>query len=274
MAHEDASQDALPEITFRIPGMWEHPSQLATKLPKGYSLEPEDAPGRLILPDKSSIEFRAVPADDEFAAIFADACQRPPSKKDQQTIENYRVNVLLTGPGGSLEAAHRMMKVGAAIIKAGGAGVFIDNSGVAHGSDDWLKLASDPDNKLGGDYGGVFWAFVATFGSEDEVWSVGMHVIGFRDAVIPRTGDDQADHFMLNNFLGYSYQSGATIVDGDLLGDEKTPMFRVYKEPCDRFEPGAPMHNPYGQWRLERVGEDEGDFKAVDDDEVERESDN
>jgi len=41
------------------------------------------------------------------------------------------VNIGLTGPGGSMAAALAMMQAGAAIVHAGGAGVFIDNSGVA-----------------------------------------------------------------------------------------------------------------------------------------------
>ena len=237
----DLNPDAPPEVTLRLPGRWSDPRELADALPEGYRLETN----RLHLPDGSSVEANALPPDNEFPKLFIDGCQRSPSEEDLRTIENYQVNFCLTGPGGSYDAAKRMLDAGAAVIRAGGAGVFVDNSGLSHPSEDWLDLADDEQD------GGAYWAFVMTVGAEDEMYSSGAHVLGLRDAVVPRTGDDQADHFTLNNFLGYTYASGATIGDGDLLGDEDAAHFRVRMEPCTYLPEGSPLHNPYGRWRLE-----------------------
>ena len=241
-----SAQDSLPEVILRIPGQWSGTDELEEMLPKGCRFDEEG----LHLPDGPTLEFKAMPSDNEFPEVFTSACRKPPSDEELQKVKNYKVNFCLAGPGGSLDAAKHMLKAGAAIVHTGGAGVFVDNSAMAHGRSDWLELAGDEE------VGGVFWAFVATVGGSVELWSLGMHVLGFRDAIIPRTGDDEADHFALNNFLGYLCESEQTIVEGDLLGDEETALYRVRNEPAERFPPGSPLHNPYGLWRLEPV-EDE-----------------
>jgi len=119
-----------------------------------------------------------LPPDDEFPRVFEGACRRLPSRRDRRTIESYGVNVCLAGPGGSLEAAIRMLMAGAAVVQAGGAGVFVDNSGRAHPSRDWIDLADSPD-----------------------LWSVGMHVFGLCDAVIKRGDDDESACFDITSSM-------------------------------------------------------------------------
>lgn len=237
------TEDALPQVTLRIPGAWSDPKALVDGLPEGFRLTPE----HLILPDGEKVEFAPLQPDTEFYDVFRTACGRPPSEADLEIVRQYRVNVCLIGPGGSYESAKRMLDAAAAIVRAGAGGVFIDNAAIAHGADDWLDLADSNDP------GGAYWAFIATVKSEREVYSLGAHVLGLRDAVAPRTEDDEFDHFIIHNFLGYTYQSGQTVNDGDLLGDEESAMFQVRREPFTRFPPGSPLHNPYGQWRLQPV---------------------
>jgi hypothetical protein len=230
------------EVTMRLPGSWQHPDELIERLPTGCRLTAEE----LILAGGQRFEFNPVPADEDFAGVFAGSCPKLPTEDERRRIENYAVNVCLTAPGGSLEAAYNLMQGAAAIIEAGAAGVFIDNSGISHGATDWLTLTTDRHN------GGVYWAFVTAVSAEDELYSMGMHILGYPEAVIPRTGNQEFDLRTLHSFLGYSYASGATINDGDVIGDTVLPTFRVYKEPHDRIEPGTPMSNPFGQWRLKR----------------------
>jgi hypothetical protein len=157
------------------------------------------------------------------------------------------VNICLTGRGGSIAAAKRIMAGAAAVLAAGGAGVFVDNSGIAHGATDWRTLLDSADE------GGVYWAFISTVRGEDELYSVGMHILGFRDAIIPSTGNDEYDHRALNSFLGYTAFSGATIEEGEVVSDTVLPTFRVHMQPDDRVPADAPMFNPYGRWRLVAV---------------------
>jgi len=124
------NEPAAPvEIVFRIPGKWSHPRELIQRLPDGYRLTAEG----LILPDSTEVGFGAMAPDDQFAQIFRSSCRQPATEDELATVDGYSVNVGLTGPGGSMQAARRMMQAAAAVVRAGGAGVFIDNCALAHG---------------------------------------------------------------------------------------------------------------------------------------------
>src|SRR3989440_11003262 len=83
-----------------------------------------------------------------------------------------------------MQAARTMMQAGAAVVRAGGAGVFIDNSTLAHGGRDWLAMTDDggPD--------ALSFAFVAIVSGKTEGWTMGMHVLGLRDVVMKRADVD------------------------------------------------------------------------------------
>ncbi|MEX0611538.1 MAG: hypothetical protein WD738_05390 [Pirellulales bacterium] len=231
---------AAPEVTLRIPGTWSRPEEFYEGLPRGCRCTAEG----LVLVDGSEFELHALPADEEFPRIFAGSCPKRPTESEREAIENYKVNICLTGRGGSVEAAEKLMTAAAAVLAAGGAGVFVDNSGIAHGATDWLTLFDSADD------GGVYWAFVSAVRSENEMYSLGMHILGFRDAIIPSTGNHEYDSRTLHSFLGYTAFSGAMIEDGEVVRDVVLPTFRAYRQPDDRVEADAPMFNPYGRWRL------------------------
>ena len=109
--------------TLRIPGNWEHPAELVERLPHEFHFTAE----ALVLPDGSSVKCAPIQPDDQFATIFRSSCRRPATAEELDIVDNFTVNIALMGPGGSLKAALTMMQAGAAIIQAGGAGVFIDN---------------------------------------------------------------------------------------------------------------------------------------------------
>jgi hypothetical protein len=255
------------EIVFRIPGRWESRDEFIAALPEGCTLGERDGVHGLLTHDGDCVEAHIRPHDDDFLEVFAGACRHAPSERDREIVENWLVQVCLSGPGGSFESAHRLMRAGCAVIKAGGGGVFIDNSGNAHGSDDFFDLTDDPDNTAeGGDRGGIYWAFAATVGGKKEVWTMGMNALGLKDAIMPRGfggagAEDihatKADYNMIHNFLAYSYRSGVELHDGDLIGNECFPRpVRITHEPCpEEFTAGSPLHNPWGRWRLTPMNE-------------------
>ncbi len=116
------NEPAAVEICLRIPGQWSHPRELIERLPPECRFTPE----ALVLPDGKQAEFGAVEADEQFPGIFRSSC-RHATDDELAAVDGYTVNVLLSGPGGSMDAARTMMQAGAAIVRAGGAGVFIDN---------------------------------------------------------------------------------------------------------------------------------------------------
>ena len=198
----------------------------------------------MLLPGGGSVGVFPHPPDGEFPVIFATGCRQPLSGPERRRIATYKVNVCLVAPGGCSDAVRRMLIAAGAVVRAGGLGVFVDNSGMAHRPDGWLAVA---DNAM---VNSVFLALVTVFPSRDELQSVGMQMIGLRDAVIPQTGDRNSDYEMLNDFLEYSLISGVAIAHGDFVGDEGGPRYRLRREASPLFPPGSPLHNPYGQWRL------------------------
>jgi hypothetical protein len=227
------------KITLRIPGNWAHPGELIERLPDGFRLTPE----ALFLPDGTEIEFIPMPPDDQFAEIFKSSCRRPATANEMAIVNGYTVNVGLTGPGGSMQAALTMMQAGAAILRAGGGGVFIDNSALAHGGGHWIGMTEDggPD--------AVSFAFVGIVRGRQEVRTMGMHVLGLPDVVMRRE-DADADEDAIINVIRYMSASDKPIGDGHVLADEHGPRFQAAATTSKDFDAGNPMHNPFGRLKL------------------------
>lgn len=226
-------------VALRIPGQWSHPRELVQRLPEGYRLTPE----ALILPDSTSIEFGAAAADGQFAGIFRSSCRRQPTDEELAKVDGYTVNAFLSGPGGSMEAARTMMQAGAALVRAGGAGVFIDNCTLAHGGQDWLAMTED------GDSDALSFAFAAIVRGRTEVWTMGMHVLGLRDIVMKR--DDIEKHgFDIIEMIRYLARNEKPIDNGHIIADLNGPRFQVFTQESVEGQAGSPMHNPFGRLKL------------------------
>ncbi len=226
-------------ITLRIPGKWSNPGELIQRLPAGCRL----TDGVLHLPDTTQVEFGAMAADDQFAQIFRSSCREPATADELETVDAYTVNVFLSGPGGSMHAAQKMMQAGAAIVTAGGAGVFIDNSTLAHGGRHWLEMTEDggPD--------ALSFAFVGIVGGQTEVRTMGMHVLGMRDVVMKRA-DAEADDFGIVEVIRYLCRSEKPVDDGHVLADLNGPRFQVFALEAGEEFAGSPLHNPFGRLKL------------------------
>jgi hypothetical protein len=230
---------AAVTIALRIPGRWSHPRELLEQVPAGYRFTPE----ALILPDGTQVEFGAVDADEQFPQIFRSSCRNRPTDEELAAVDGYTVNAFLSGSGGSIEAARTMMQAAAALVRAGGAGVFIDNSGLAHGGQQWLELAED------GGADAVSFAFVALVAGDTDVWTMGMHVLGLRDVVMKRA-DIEATGMDIVEVIRYLSQGERPVEEGHLLADLSGPRFQALLEDGDQRLVGSPMHNPFGRLRL------------------------
>ena len=227
------------EITLRIPGEWASPREVLDRLPPGCSIEGSD----LVLPDGTKMEIYPRPADEQFAGIFTSSCRQPPEDDELAKVHRYTVNVCLCGPGGSSQQAHAMMRAGAAIIEAGGAGVFIDNCAMAHGGQLWREMADD------GGSDALSYAFVSIIRGPQEMRTMGMHVLGYPEFIM-RCADAGDDAQMLVEVIRYVASGEKPIGDGHLLGDEQGVRFRATAAISDNQTAGSPMHNPFGSLRL------------------------
>jgi hypothetical protein len=232
----------FPQITLRIPGAWSHPKELLEGLPEGYRLSPD----ALLLPDGTEIEFNPLPPDEQFAGIFQSACRRPPTDDELDVLARYSVNISLSGPGGSMKSALTMMQAGAAIVKAGGAGVFVDNSAMACGGSDWIAMTDDGGPEA------ISFAFVAIFRGQHEVSTMGMQVMGFPDLMMSSSDVDQRGE-MVVELIRYLCTTDRPIEIGHMLADEIGPRFQVVANKSDAFEVESPMHNPRGRLKIVSV---------------------
>jgi hypothetical protein len=230
-----------PPVTvhLRIPGKWPSPRELVERLPAGCRLQDDS----LLLPDAAPVTIGVMAPDGQFAAIFRSACRNPALPEELATVDDYQVNITLSGPGGSSEAARTMMQAGAAIIRAGGAGVFIDNSTLAHGGQAWLEMTEDggPD--------ALSYAFVAIVGGKEEVWTMGMHVLGLRDVVM-KCADVEAGGFDIVEVIRYLARNEKPIDDGHVLADLGGPRFQAFTLGGVEEYKGSPVYNPFGRLKL------------------------
>jgi hypothetical protein len=226
-------------VDLRIPGAWPHPQDLIERLPEGCRVSPES----LILPDNTRVDLGFLDADNQFAGIFRTSCRRPATDEELATVDNYTVNVTLSGPGGSLDAARAMMRAAATLIHAGGAGVFIDNSGLAHGGKDWLEMTDDggPD--------AVSFAFVSIIRGKTDVWTMGMHVLGLRDILMNRE-DIETHGFDIIEVIRYLSAGEKPVGDGHILADLNGPQFQAFAQDSPPEFAGSAMQNPFGRLKL------------------------
>jgi hypothetical protein len=226
-------------VALRIPGQWSHPKDLIRGLPAGCRLTAET----LTLPDRTEVGFGAAGADDEFAEIFRSSCRQPPTADEMARVDRYTVNAFLSGPGGSMQSARVMMQAAAALIKAGGAGVFIDNSTLAHGGQNWLEMTDDggPD--------ALSFAFVAIVRGKVDVWTMGMHVLGLRDVVMKRE-DVEKHGFDIIDVIRYLAHGEKPIGDGHVIADLSGPRFQAFFQDSNAEFVGSPIYNPFGRLKL------------------------
>jgi hypothetical protein len=218
-------------ITLRVPGNWSHPGELVERLPEGYRLTPE----ALIAPDGNSIEFTPMPPDGQFARVFASACRGSATEKELDLVARYTVKIGLSGPGGSLASAHAMMQAAAAIVRAGGSGVFIDNSAIAHVGESWLAMTED------GGSDAISYAFANVVRGKAEIYTMGMHTMGFAELALPSgTGDEDA----IVELLRWVCLRNLPIDEGDVLGDDDLPQFKAVARA------DSPLYNPFGRLKI------------------------
>lgn len=136
-----------------------------------------------------------------------------------------------------------MMQAAAVMVRAGGAGVFIDNSALAHGGRHWLEMAED------GGADALSFAFVSIIRGKLEVWTMGMHVLGLRDIVMKRT-DVEQHGFDIVDVIRYLARGDKPVGDGHVIADLDGPRFKTNFLDSDGKLTGSPMHNPFGRLKL------------------------
>lgn len=239
VSHERRGK-AAPSITvsLRIPGRWPHPKDLIERLNNTCRVTSQ----ALILPNGTPLSLGFFPSDDQFPGIFRSSCRWPPTQKELATANSYTINATLSGSGGSMNAARMIMKAAATMVRAGGAGVFIDNSLLAHGGKLWLEMTED------GGLDALTYAFAGIVRGDTDLWTVGMHVLGLQDIVVRRV--DLEDDFDIVELIRSVARGDKPDGEGRIFAGSTGLCFSCCAEAGDPRMVGKPMHNPFGRLRL------------------------
>ncbi len=238
-----SKEQAFPSVVvdLRIPGRWSQPRDVIKRLPGSCRMTPKG----LVLPDGSRFDLGFFPPDKQFPQVFRSSCRHPPTEKELAMVDGYALMVTLSGIGGSMEAARTIMEAAAILVRAGGAGVFIDNSVLAHGGELWLEMAED------GGMDALSFAFAGIVKTNPDIWTVGMHILGLCDMVLKRT--DLEKDFDIVELIRSMVREGKPIRDGHILAGVNGRRFNCCAADGDPITLSLPMRNPFGRFRLTKL---------------------
>ena len=238
-----------PEVVLCIPGPWASNSALRDEIAAsgtGYSLD-----GSVLrdLDTGFTCELALQRADPDLADDFAKAGPHWARTEAMADIADHETVAYLIGPGGSREAADAMMRAGAALIDAGGLGVKVDSTGIAHAPAYWIDMCEQLDQLT------AHRALVVYVAGQD-VYSCGMHNFGLPEAITSADNKTEAAD-MLRFFTRYLLENAPKLADGHTFSvSEGKQVYRVEQVPAIDYGPGSLFNNPYGAWRLSPVAQE------------------
>lgn len=237
---------ALPQLILCIPGPWIDRCQFLQGLT-------EDTHGRyLVVGDlfkhagtKSVFDIEFHPRDENMQAAFSSAGPHWRDSPDMARIDAHRSVVYLLGHGGSDDNIRALMLAVQALLDAGGLGVKVESTGLAHSPDAWRSLCADPDA-----LSGVYHAFVVVVSGRREAYSCGMHSFAMHDVQV--LGEDRASALQVAQaFCWYLFCECPAIAGGQTFScDEQSPVYRISSSQGVDYGPDSLFNNPYGTWQL------------------------
>jgi len=179
---------------------------------------------------------------------------------DRAAVEAHRAVAYVLGPSAAayegFSVTKKMLAVVAALLEdGGGTAAKSESSGIAHGRDRWLHLASVAAAAAdrAGQAPPLYAAFVRRPLSSGLVYySCGLHLMGEADVEITAADDDRGLEWMdgLARYLLID-RGSARIRDGDTFGLQADSPRRVLRHrACTRYRDDDLFFNPWGYWRL------------------------
>ncbi|GAA0927977.1 hypothetical protein [Virgisporangium aurantiacum] len=179
--------------------------------------------------------------------------------EDRAAVADHQSVAYILGPSAAsyegFAVTRRMLAVVAALLQNGGTAAKSESSGIAHGRDRWLHLASvaAAATDRAGQAPPLYAAFVRRPLSSGLVYySCGLHLMGEADVEITAADDDRGLEWMdgLARYLLID-RGSARIRDGDTFGLQADSPRRVLRHrACTRYRDDDLFYNPWGYWRL------------------------
>lgn len=235
---------AFPEAALCIPGPWIKRADLTRQLVQsdtGYIYA-----GMLLMDMKTRIscELQMKARDEGLWSAFKAAGPHWSHTDEMTRIKDHDCVIHLIGHGGSETNFAPLMHAARALLDAGGFGVKVESTGLAHRPQTWRRLCDELH------LFSVHEACVVYITGTD-IYSCGMHNLGLKDAVV--SADCAEDLVpLVRTFTRYAFTEKADIRAGQTFSvASNAPVYRIVEDEGVRYGASSLFRNPYGFWRLE-----------------------
>jgi len=231
------------EIVLCVPGPWVDRSDLVERIVKdseGYIFA-----GMILMhmETNQSFELEFEDSDERMLSAFEAAGSHWNNSPEMDLISSHKSVCYLISKGGSIESAHSIMNAANALLKAGGLGVKVESTGLAHSAKDWGEQC---------EYSYLFKSHSSyvVYVTSDETYSCGMHNFGLPDAIINSADSDNASE-LLRAFTKYILSESPDINDGQTFSvDSESLAYKITKHPTIDYGENTLFNNPFGMWKL------------------------
>lgn len=202
--------------------------------------------GRLLMhvATKKFFELDFEPRDERMLAAFNAAGPHWREAPEMPRIDTHRSVVYLLSQGGPGTDVEAFMRAAGALLDAGGLGIKVESSGVAHAPDAWREMCS------GLALFSPYRAFVVVVTEPGETYSCGMHTFGMRDVrVLEQAGAGAAA--VARAFSWYLFTEHPEVRAGQTFScDAQSPAYSISSGEGIDYGPDSLFSNPYGTWQL------------------------
>lgn len=169
---------------------------------------------------------------------------------DKAESENFKHTLYILGEVKSEEDAKEIMQAASTVLMAEGMAVKVENSGILHGSGEWLKFTKKMKQV------DLFQAFVTIVPHKKFYTSFGMHILGLPEAAIElkKEEDNTYSYNLLRTFLYSIYADKMEVNEKNTFAlYENEPTFNLKKCKDNRHQQDDLFHNVNGIWELTAV---------------------
>ncbi|MCS4298163.1 MULTISPECIES: DUF4261 domain-containing protein [Acinetobacter] len=231
------------QIILCIPGVWKNHQELVHAMLEcdtGYIY------AGMIMTSLHSDHFVEVEEhnhDPEVSRIFRLFSMQRFSDHELDQIDQHNMVLYLICKGGYFQSVQNALKLGQALLKAGGLGIKIETAGLTHSKEQWLEFSAT--NLLD-----IFKAFIPVVSDQEYLYSCGMHQFGKPDGCISSSVNEAS--FTLNQFLLYILAEDPDFKKGDTFrAEEDMEKFNLSKRSSSEFfEADSLYFNSFGIWQL------------------------
>lgn len=235
------------EIVLGIPGLWSERTEILSAIEQ--QTDGLVFVGKLLFDRRTNQGFvvDVYEHDATLRKAFAVTGRGLIAEQDLEAIAGHTYTLYVKGPGGTINAALRMMELGVQLLKAGGIAVKVETAGLAHSAQDWQRFAAH-----GLDF--LCDAYATVIQEQDTYYSSGMHNLGLGDALVRDDITLQGANHLIKNFLRYTILEQPILKNGDTFRiDVQSPYYRLTHQEDIIHPSDDPFHNPLGLWHLARM---------------------